>query len=121
MSRSTGPWTLILVFSLVLRVAHAATYFPPGAICEEYSIPVAIETQAYTYNGTEWHNNYELVDFVTVQVGRIGKTPRGLYAGPNNFSAGYDIGATFCSPKDTTKGKEKTVLLATHGLWFERK
>ena len=109
------------ILCLYVLAVRATQYYPPGAVCEEYTIPVAINTQAYTYNGTEWHDNYELADFVTVQVGRIAKSPHELYSGPHGFQASYEIGATFCKPANITLGKEKIVLLATHGLWFERK
>lgn len=118
LSRPRCAFLFLLCFHILVA---QATYYPPGADCQNYVIPVSINTQAYQWNGSVWKNNYELVDFVTVQVGRLGKTPHELYTGPNDFKASYEIAATFCTPSNTTLGKEKIVLLATHGLWFERK
>lgn len=113
-----GICTIFALQNLAVRVAG---YVPPGAICQNYTVPVSVDTQAYTYNGTQWHNDFELANFVSLQVGRIAKSPHELYTGPHPFQANYEIGATFCTPSDTKLGKEKIVLLATHGLWFERK
>jgi len=42
-------------------------------------------------------------------------------SGVKNVTDTYEVAATFCTPKKTKGGKEKTVLLATHGLGYDRR
>ena len=40
-------------------------------------------------------------------------------AGSENVTKTYSVAGTFCTPKETKNGKENTILLATHGLWYD--
>ena len=60
------------------------------------------------------------MDFVQVEAGRIAKPPIQLFEPLTAFEADYNISATFCTPNYPKNGKEKTVLLASHGLTYSR-
>ena len=95
------------------------TYYPPNASCFDYFIPLNITSAQYSFNATKWTDNDGLTQFVIENVGRDpGKvSPLSM---PSNVTAQYSISATFCTPKDSSSNKAKTVLLATHGLGFDR-
>ena len=93
--------------------------YPPSASCMDYVIPVNITSANYVSNATKWANNDQLTQFVIDQVTRIPDRYIPL-AGPEDETAQYDISATFCTPRNATSGKVKTVIVATHGLGFDR-
>ena len=92
------------------------TYYPPGAQCTEYQIPIIVSIPDLKWIGPRWQSDYDLVDFVTVQSSRSPRTPLELWQNAS-VTGNYQVAAVFCTPQDTSKGKERTVLLASHGLW----
>ncbi|KAK9492591.1 Alpha/Beta hydrolase protein [Lipomyces doorenjongii] len=92
-------------------------YYPPNAVCQDYMIPVDIEYTNVAFNATRWGDDYGLNNFLDVLTTRAGvydSPPVGL-ASPSTQTATVNIAATFCTPKNKN-GKEKTVILATHGI-----
>ncbi|KAH7073746.1 Alpha/Beta hydrolase protein [Paraphoma chrysanthemicola] len=73
------------------------------AHCESYNIPVTITSENIIYNISEFKDNFDVFDPI---------------GGVENVTASYTISGTFCYPK-TFSGREKTVLLATHGLHYD--
>lgn len=91
------------------------SYYPPGANCQDYLIPIEISYQSLPFNATQWENDYELTSFLVDATTRSGAgypAPLGL---PQTVAGHHKIAASFCTPKKTN-GKEKTVILATHGI-----
>ncbi|KAL8678865.1 MAG: hypothetical protein Q9186_004800 [Xanthomendoza sp. 1 TL-2023] len=89
--------------------------------CTSYKIPVTITTESLIYNGSEFKDNFDVVEFTT-QFSR--KSPYGgssivVFSGKMNVTETYEIAATFCSPKTLTGGHEKSILLATHGFFHD--
>ncbi|KAL8689070.1 MAG: hypothetical protein Q9224_004729, partial [Gallowayella concinna] len=89
--------------------------------CTSYKIPVTITTESLIYNGSEFKDNFDVVEFTT-QFSR--KSPYGgssivVFSGKINVTETYEIAATFCSPKTLTGGHEKSILLATHGFFHD--
>lgn len=93
------------------------SYVPANVDCRDYSIPVAVISENLQWTGPRWTDNYELVDFLTVAASRSSAS---FYGNATEESGSYTIGATFCAPKHGG-AKAKTVLVATHGLGYDRR
>ncbi|KAH8799099.1 hypothetical protein F5884DRAFT_812695 [Xylogone sp. PMI_703] len=116
-SNSKMLQSILFVFSLLVG-AYTVSYQPPGASCQDFTVPIAVSIPALTWTGSRWTNDFELIDFVATESGRNALPSASLWSGPSPFTGSYDIAATFCTPTNTTLGREKKILLATHGLWF---
>ncbi|MCJ1393959.1 hypothetical protein MMC18_006836 [Xylographa bjoerkii] len=115
--------SLLLLFAAISTYAEctgAPFYTPTGAVCFNYTIPIGINAEFLVYNSSEWANNNDLtqatIDFVT----RIPNKPSPFTATPSNETTKYAISATLCTPKNTSAGYSKTIILASHGLGFDR-
>lgn len=119
-------FTMFLSLSYVTPLAtnastasSASVYYPPSASCQQYKIPMSVSVPALVYNGTVWKDNFELIDFVSVQGGRIAKPSTQLFEQDlQDYKGTFEIAATFCTPRNTKTAKQGKVILATHGLWF---
>jgi hypothetical protein len=85
--------------------------------CIEYSIPVTVTSENWIWSYPLFRSNYEVVNFITDSQARTAATDFKPFSGLQNQTASYTIGATLCTPKGYSK---KTLLLATHGLNFDR-
>ncbi|MCJ1266481.1 hypothetical protein MMC22_006366 [Lobaria immixta] len=95
------------------------TYLPKGATCHDYTIPVTVTSENKPWVGPRWTDNYGFIDFVTVSSTRQSAGSPLPFGNPINQTASYNISATFCTP--IAPGKHsKTVLLAMHGLGFDK-
>ncbi|KAK2813287.1 hypothetical protein FQN50_000601 [Emmonsiellopsis sp. PD_5] len=99
---------------------YKGTYHPPNANCVDYTIPVSVSTDILTFNGTKWDDNFGLIDFVSVASSREDAGFPSPIGAPEPYKGDLEIAGTFCSPKEYGKPGGRTVLLATHGLGFER-
>ncbi|KAK2769561.1 hypothetical protein FQN52_005204 [Onygenales sp. PD_12] len=111
---------LSAISPLVKATTHKAKYHPPNAHCVDYTIPVSVSTDILTFNGTKWDDNFGLVDFVSVQSSREDAGFPPSIGAPEPYKGDLEIAGTFCSPIEYGKHGARTVLLATHGLGFER-
>ena len=91
------------------------SYYPRDADCQDYWIPVEIQSDNYGFNATRWQTDYDLEDFLSIATTRAGANYPSPLDGPKSENATFQIAASFCTPK-TKNGKEKTVILATHGI-----
>lgn len=91
------------------------TYYPPNADCVDYMIPINIVSDNFVFNYTKWESDYDLEDFISIATTRVGAMYPTVLEGPKTENATYKIAASFCTPK-VKLGKEKTVILATHGI-----
>ncbi|KAI9757587.1 MAG: hypothetical protein M4579_003399 [Chaenotheca gracillima] len=120
------PSILLSLLGLALCAlveAHSgkSTYYPPRAKCVEYLIPVSVSTPVLVWNTTKWEDNYGLVDYVSVDSTRVDAGfPGPVTTSPEPYTGSFKVAATFCTPKHPKNGREKTVLLASHGLGFDR-
>ena len=99
---------------------HAAlshSYTPASAHCHDYAIPVTVTSENLQWTGPKWSNDYELTDFLTVASSRSAPS---FFGNATEETGSYTIGATFCEPKHGG-AKAKTVLIATHGLGYDRR
>lgn len=131
MLSSMTPVNGLLLFSSIFLPHHAYAlvrpssnnskpltqpYYPPTADCVEYTVPVPIETDVFPLNFTKWSTDDELTNFLALATTRSSAGyPPVFDAKPVREQATYQIAASFCTPK-VKNGKEKTVILATHGI-----
>ncbi|KAH6674319.1 Alpha/Beta hydrolase protein [Halenospora varia] len=88
--------------------------------CEEYMIPVSVSSTVFIPSFEHFNDDFDVVDFVSYLARRDFQTALNPFSGTKNVTGTYTIGATICSPtKDTAKSK--TLLLATHGLGYDRR
>lgn len=92
-------------------------YYPPNAQCTEYMIPIAITSTRTVFNFTHWDDDYALQQFLADATTRPDVGLPGIISDTKNVSADYEIAASFCTPKSPSgAGKEKNVILASHGI-----
>jgi pimeloyl-ACP methyl ester carboxylesterase len=87
-----------------------------AADCVPYLIPLTVTSENYVFNLTKFSNN---LDVASLSANVAGSDFFHPVAGLKNETATYTVSATFCSPKEPAGGREKTVLLATHGLAYD--
>ncbi|KAK3067862.1 hypothetical protein LTR53_014994 [Teratosphaeriaceae sp. CCFEE 6253] len=89
-------------------------------LCHEYTIPVEVESEDFVLSIPPFQNNYDVADFVTNITRRGSATDFNPFAGSEKVTHAYNISATFCTPVDPRAKHRDTVILATHGLNFDR-
>lgn len=94
---------------------------PPNGVCTEYSIKVTATSTGYIWGIPRFKDNYDVVEFLTEIARKDSAEVFHPLSGVKNVTDTYEVAATFCTPKKTKGGKEKTVLLATHGLGYDRR
>ncbi|KAH8726413.1 Alpha/Beta hydrolase protein [Phaeosphaeriaceae sp. PMI808] len=93
-----------------------------AAHCVDYVIPIAVASENLISNLTKFRDNFDLVDFIFEYVRKDSNVTFHPWKGSENVTASYEISGTFCSPKTPAgNGREKTVLLTTHGLAYDRR
>jgi hypothetical protein len=87
--------------------------------CIGYNVPVTVTSQSFIFNITKLRDDFGVID-LAAEYGRknLNITVFNPAGGVENATATYTISGTFCSPK-TPSGREKTVLLATHGTHYD--
>jgi hypothetical protein len=111
---------LLHAWDVESSIIKRSTYHPSNAKCVDYSIPVSIIATGVDFIASKWKDNYELMDFVSHTVTRPGANFTPPIGGSVDLSGDYKISGTFCTPKTNTENSS-TVLLASHGLGFDRK
>ena len=116
--------SLLTIATLLHSTTTTATYtHPPSSkICKDYKIPLTIRSENYIFALPTFKNNYDVTDFWTDFASRTAERDFHPFAasGRKNHTATYTIAGTFCEPRDKGAKNRKTVLLATHGLNFNR-
>jgi hypothetical protein len=95
---------------------------PSNGVCTDFSITKTVTALNYPFTQPKWKNNYDVAGFSADLARKPAKDPKDAFVPlgkPSNLTQTHTIFATFCSPKDTKKGKESTVLVATHGLGYD--
>ncbi|KAF7555103.1 hypothetical protein G7Z17_g2455 [Cylindrodendrum hubeiense] len=94
-------------------IALTQSYYPPGADCWEYKVPVTVTSENLVFDFPDWTDDYALEDFLALVTTRASAGYPSPVVGTKNETASYTIAASFCTPK---VGSKKTVILATHGI-----
>lgn len=107
--------TLLLLYA-GLALAHTRD---PNKICKDYIIPLTVTSGNYIWGLPTLETDYDVTTFTT----NLSRWDANVTFHPvSGFSpqvtASYKIAGTFCAP---TKGPSTTVLVASHGLGFDRR
>jgi hypothetical protein len=95
-------------------------YYPYAAICTEYFIPINTSAVGYVFNeAAKWADDEGLSQFTANRAGRDPTAPS-TFSGTRNLIGEFSISATFCTPRDGGARNVKTVIVASHGLGFDR-
>ncbi|PMD47059.1 hypothetical protein L207DRAFT_606113 [Hyaloscypha variabilis F] len=89
-------------------------------VCYDYSIPVNVTNMVLASNYTPFTTNYDVADFSNGISGRDGGAALHIFSGLKNITGVYTISASICSPRNRTSD-QKTILVASHGLGYDRK
>ncbi|KAF2120911.1 Alpha/Beta hydrolase protein [Lophiotrema nucula] len=94
------------------------TYYPPNGDCSDFYVPIHLDYEQPDLNITKWTNPYELQDFLSSLTARAGamNPQQAPFGATKRFTGDYEIAASFCTPKKPKDGKEKVVIMATHGI-----
>ncbi|KAK0107250.1 hypothetical protein ONS95_003951 [Cadophora gregata] len=88
--------------------------------CQDYMIQVNATSQVLVPSYPRFENDFDVVDFVNNLLSRDSRSSFIPFSGAKNVTGSYEIAATICSPCKSTQ-KEKTLLLASHGLGYDRR
>lgn len=122
----------LLLSALFLSLALSAPSYPLSSQsmekigdCIDYQIPVMTRTEALVWDLPKFSNNFDVSAFILSLILRTtgpDVIPFKPFSGSRSVTGNYTIGATFCSPKNSSKGgHDQTVLLATPGLGYDRR
>lgn len=90
-----------------------------GKLCQDYKIPITITTENEVFGLPRFQDNFDVADFIDTISSRT--PPIDIFTGSVNETASYTIAATFCSPdRGALASHKSTVLIATHGLNYDR-
>ncbi|KAK0732082.1 Alpha/Beta hydrolase protein [Lasiosphaeris hirsuta] len=88
--------------------------------CTDLEIPLTVTSTNIGFGLPKFTTDFDVANFIDTVSSRNTTTSDSVVAAPNNVTANYTISATFCKPKVLPAGRKNTVLLATHGLAFDR-
>lgn len=83
-------------------------------------MPVTVSATNSVAKYAPFTSNYDVVGFVNAVFRRDSNDTYMPLGATNIVTATYSIGATICNPRSST-GSNKTLLLATPGLGFDRR
>jgi hypothetical protein len=88
--------------------------------CHEYKIDLAVESDVFTWGRPQFKSNFDVVDLIIDLTSREngGNSP---FNGSVHKTISSTIAATFCTPVDVIAAKQDTILLATHGLNYDKR
>jgi len=93
---------------------------PSNGVCTDYTVTETITYPALQWATTRFADNHDVVALLADLSSKDGlSTPP--FGGKENTTKTFEIAGTFCKPVSEKDGKETTVLVATHGLGFDRR
>ncbi|CAD6583989.1 MAG: hypothetical protein TREMPRED_003709 [Tremellales sp. Tagirdzhanova-0007] len=91
---------------------------PRDATCYDVILPISFEVNGYEWIRPRWTNDYEMIDYIGVEASRRPYNKSQIVQS-STIGGNYSISGTFCIP-NKVGSKASTVILATHGLWYDR-
>lgn len=88
-------------------------------VCEDFKIPVTITSENFIFGLDHFTNQLDVANWVATATNRNPTIKKTVTPRTVNVTASYTIGATFCQPAPGKKSN-KVVLLATHGIGFDK-
>ena len=92
---------------------------PSNGICTDISVTEEVSSEDPVWGGPRFQDDFDLIAFLFNTTRKDQENIPPSVSGFKNATNTYTVSATFCTPKTLKEGKEKTVLLATHGLWYD--
>ncbi|ORY10956.1 Alpha/Beta hydrolase protein, partial [Clohesyomyces aquaticus] len=94
---------------------------PSNGICTDYNIAQEVTSSNSIWALPKFENNFDIAALNFNVTRKDAATTFAPFPTAQNVTRSYGISATFCSLKTKKSGKEKTVLVATHGLLYDRR
>jgi len=126
--QSTTSSLLLLTLLSALKV-HSSPIVSSSPHCKDFKIPISISTSNLAFGLPKFTTNFDVANFIDTISSRNASTAATVVAGNRqNVSATYFISGTFCQPRSPhstrgitdEEGQGETVLIATHGLNFDK-
>lgn len=128
-----GPSLLLAAACSLTSVQASPTPHPPhppsadyvhpaNGICTDYIITQEVTAPVPVFGREPFESNLDVAELL-INMTRISTddyTPS-AWVGYETATRNYTISGTFCLPKEPKDGKETTVLLATHGIMYDRR
>jgi hypothetical protein len=94
--------------------------YPANGDCKEYTFKDKVTTENVIFGLPKFKTNYDVAEYLFNETRKDSRTAFNPVGGTENVTSEYTLAGTFCKPKKTN-GKETTVLIATHGLGYDRR
>lgn len=94
--------------------------YPSNGDCIDYTIKETITATEYIWAVPRWKDNFDVATFLFSLARKDAQSQPQPLNGTKEVTADYEVSGTFCSPKERKSRKESTVLLATHGLGYDK-
>jgi hypothetical protein len=121
MARSTYFSALISLLAVAGASPHGYPHHDNLKSCVDYTIPVTVTSENFIWGLPKFKNNYDVADLFTNLGSRTAGTDFVPFNNILNQTASYEISGRFCTPVHPTGGKEEIVLLASHGVNFDKR
>lgn len=109
----------LFVSLIALGGTSLATYSQSS--CESYKIPVTVTSKNNIIGFPPFETDFDVADFIDIVSSRSAPPPSAIFSGQADVTATYTISGTFCKPPKGRDANKHTVLIATHGVNFDRK
>ncbi|KAF2256696.1 alpha/beta-hydrolase [Trematosphaeria pertusa] len=94
---------------------------PSNGICADYTIKEEITTTNQIWVYPPLANDFDVAQALANISSKEPSTGYQPLSGVVNVTKTYEIAGTFCTPKEKKGGKETIVLVATHGVGYDRR
>ena len=116
------PKTIFLVLSAALSLAAPTSdsKYPTSTSghCTSFTISETVTSDNHIWDGAKFHSDFDVAAW-NFNVSLQNNDKLLGFSRVVTQTKTYELSATFCRPKNTSKGKSETVLIATHGLGFD--
>lgn len=109
---------LSLLAPLFVLASLASATNASSKTCKDYTLPLTITAGSYIWGLPNITNNYDITTFTNNLSRWDANVTFAPISGFKNTTINVEISGTFCQPKG---GNVSTVVIATHGLGFDRR
>jgi hypothetical protein len=94
---------------------------PKNGVCTDYTVKETVSYPEIQWVHPHFTDNHDLVAFSANVSRKGGLGADQPFGNTKNVTKTFEIASTFCKPAGKKNGHETTVLVATHGLGFDRR
>ncbi|KAF2835443.1 alpha/beta-hydrolase [Patellaria atrata CBS 101060] len=110
-----------LIISLFPEGVRSESAQYQGGICKDVSIPITVTSENFVWGLPTFKDNFDVAE-ILFEVARDDSAEAfHPFIGTRNETATYRIEGTVCTPMVKTQQRENTLLIATHGLGYDRR